>query len=229
MSQLAWWRPELKRFAPLITQSSPSRTAVVSSQVASLPWFGSVSPKPTRCVAGDHPWQELRLLLLACRTRHIMDHAGSSRRSRTRSAGRCAGRGPSRARCSRMIAIARFEPSWPPSSFGQRVAQVAGASARRRISPSSSSHSRRGRAAVLPVGARVLAAVVEVLRCSARSSGLISRSMKASSSSSLRWISSGIVKSMGVRPLRSEILAHRARRSEGRRRPPGQARPEAAV
>jgi hypothetical protein len=35
----------LNRFAPLMIQSSPSRRAVVSSQVASLPWLGSVSPK----------------------------------------------------------------------------------------------------------------------------------------------------------------------------------------
>jgi hypothetical protein len=37
-----------QRFMPLMTQWSPSRTAVVSSQVASLPWPGSVSAK-LRC------------------------------------------------------------------------------------------------------------------------------------------------------------------------------------
>ena len=39
----------LNRLAPSITQSFPSRRATVSSQVASLPWFGSVSPKAMRC------------------------------------------------------------------------------------------------------------------------------------------------------------------------------------
>ena len=36
-SWVAAWRPELNRLAPLITQSSPSRTPEVSSQVASEP------------------------------------------------------------------------------------------------------------------------------------------------------------------------------------------------
>ena len=44
-----------------------------------------------------------------------------------------------------MIAIARFEPSCPPSSRGSAKRRWPAASARRRISPSSSSHSRRGR------------------------------------------------------------------------------------
>jgi hypothetical protein len=30
MSWVAWWRPEFHRFMPLMTHSSPSRTAVVS-------------------------------------------------------------------------------------------------------------------------------------------------------------------------------------------------------
>jgi hypothetical protein len=38
------WMPVFHVFSPLITHSSPSRTAVVSMWVASLPWFGSVMP-----------------------------------------------------------------------------------------------------------------------------------------------------------------------------------------
>ena len=44
-----------------------------------------------------------------------------------------------------MIAIARFEPSLPPNSFGKAIPVVPGASARLRISRISSSHSSLGR------------------------------------------------------------------------------------
>ena len=43
-SWVARCTPVFKRLAPLITQPSPSRSARVSSQVASEPWSGSVSP-----------------------------------------------------------------------------------------------------------------------------------------------------------------------------------------
>ncbi len=44
-SCVAVWMPVFQVFSPLITHSSPSRTAVVSMKVASLPWAGSVMPK----------------------------------------------------------------------------------------------------------------------------------------------------------------------------------------
>ena len=40
----AVWIPVFQVFSPLITQVSPSRTAVVSMCVASDPWAGSVIP-----------------------------------------------------------------------------------------------------------------------------------------------------------------------------------------
>ena len=55
MSWVAWCSPELNRFLPLITHSSPSATAVVSRKVASDPWFGSVSPKARRRVPSRKP------------------------------------------------------------------------------------------------------------------------------------------------------------------------------
>ena len=46
----AAWMPVFHVFSPLITHSSPSRTATVSMCVASEPWAGSVMPnaKPPR-------------------------------------------------------------------------------------------------------------------------------------------------------------------------------------
>ncbi len=55
MSWVAWCSPLFHRFIPLSTHSSPSRTAVVSRYVASLPWFGSVSPKASRRVPSRKP------------------------------------------------------------------------------------------------------------------------------------------------------------------------------
>src|SRR3984893_8183800 len=55
MSWVAWCRPELKRFVPLITHSSPSCVAVVSRYVASEPWLGSVSPNASRRVPSRNP------------------------------------------------------------------------------------------------------------------------------------------------------------------------------
>ena len=43
-SWVARCTPVFQRFVPLITQPSPSATAVVSSHVASEPWPGSDSP-----------------------------------------------------------------------------------------------------------------------------------------------------------------------------------------
>ena len=55
ISCVAVCMPLLKRFLPLITNSSPSRTAFVSNHDASDPWFGSVSPKATRVLPVNMP------------------------------------------------------------------------------------------------------------------------------------------------------------------------------
>ncbi|MBA8826187.1 hypothetical protein FHX42_003563 [Saccharopolyspora lacisalsi] len=48
------------------------------------------------------------------------------------------------ARCSRITAMSSFEPPLPPTSFGRPYRNQPASSARRNISPSSSSHSGRG-------------------------------------------------------------------------------------
>jgi hypothetical protein len=51
---------------------------------------------------------------------------------------------PFAARCSRITAIHRFDPSWPPYFFGAEKRQCPAASALRVAALSSSSHSWRG-------------------------------------------------------------------------------------
>ncbi len=103
------------------------------------------------------------------------------------------------ARCSRMIAISRLLASWPPYSVGQRAAA---ATRRRRRGgasrASSSSHSARGTPPSSKSVRGVLPPVVEEadVVVLAASSGLISRSMNASSASSVAWISGGMSKSI---------------------------------
>ena len=66
----ATWMPVFQVFSPLITQSSPSRTALVSMKVASLPWFGSVMPKAKRLLPGGEVVHPLLLLLRAAVVQH---------------------------------------------------------------------------------------------------------------------------------------------------------------
>ena len=70
MSWVAWCRPELNRFMPLMTHSSPSATAVVSRNVASDPWFGSVRPKARRRVPSRKPGIHSLPLLLGAEVAH---------------------------------------------------------------------------------------------------------------------------------------------------------------
>ena len=90
MSWVASWRPELKRLTPLITQSSPSRTARVSSHVASLSWSGSVSPKPRQCVPVMRPGRT-PLSVPGFRIPTSYGPAEGCRRSTTRSGVHCGG------------------------------------------------------------------------------------------------------------------------------------------
>ena len=113
----AAWMPVFQVFSPLITQSSPSRTAVVSMKVASLPWAGSVIPnaKPPRpsasrsihsaCCSGV-PYS-----IISSRPTLLPTIMCSFCRSQCRPR-------PLLARCSRMIAMPRLVPSRPPYFLG---------------------------------------------------------------------------------------------------------------
>ena len=123
-SCVAWCIPELKRLAPLMTQSSPSRTAVVSSHVASTAVVGlgqpERDPRLARMIGSAH-----RALLVGSRTR-----AGSGRTARLPTIDASFWRSlcspsPLAARCSRMTAMSRFVPSRPPMRRRQGVAEEA--------------------------------------------------------------------------------------------------------
>ncbi len=186
MSWVARWRPVLKRFSPLITHSSPSRTAVVSSQVASEPWSGSVSPNA------------MRISPVIIPSRNSSFCSGVPNSSIISTVGKlptiddsfcrslCRPR-PFAARCSRMIAIAEVRAVLTAQlASAARSGRRPAASARRRISPSSSSHSLRG---TPPFSQSVRAYSrrwsKNRMLSSCCSSGLISPSMKASSSREL--------------------------------------------
>ncbi len=74
--------PLAKRLAPLITHSSPSSTAVVSIQVASLPWSGSVRLKANSFSPEIDPSSHSLLLRLGAelledqREDEVADHRG---------------------------------------------------------------------------------------------------------------------------------------------------------
>ena len=162
MSWVARCRPLLKRLAPLITHSSPSRTAVVSSQVASEPWLGSVRPNA------------MRTSPVNIRSRYSSFCSGRPNSSIISTTGKlptiddsfCRSLcrpSPLAARCSRMIAIAEIAAVLTAQPLRQREAVVAGAiGAPPHLGEQLLPLPARN-AAVLPVGARVLAAVVEVL------------------------------------------------------------------
>src|SRR5436309_148940 len=105
---------------------------------------------------------------------------------------------PFAARCSRMIAIARFEPSRPPYFLGIPKRRKPALSARRRISARRSSHSLRG----TPPFSKSVRSYSrrwskKRMLSSCISSGLISASIKSSRSFNSVWMSCGISKSMG--------------------------------
>ena len=109
--------PEFQRFVPLITQSPPSRTAVVSIHVASLPWSGSERPKPTRAVRvsigsrNSSRCSAVPYSSTMCTNGKLPTTDDSFCRSLCRPS-------PRWARCSRITAMSRFVPSDPPTSAG---------------------------------------------------------------------------------------------------------------
>ena len=154
--------PVLNRLEPLITQSSPSDMACVSSQVASEPCSGSVSPNAIErspvISASDHAARcssvPNRSIMMTCGKLPTIED------SFCRSL--CSPR-PLCARCSRMTAMSRLVPSRPPSDAGQPVAQPAGL-----VGPPAHLGEQvlplpRRDAVVVPVGAGVFAALVEEL------------------------------------------------------------------
>ena len=161
MSWVAWCSPELNRFVPVDAPTRRRRrTAVVSRNVASEPWFGSVRPKARRRVPSRKPGIHSAFCSSVPKSRIISTVGKLPTIELSFCRSLCRPR-PLVARCSRMIAISRLLASRPPNSAAGR-----GAASRRRrpggaSRASSSSHSLRGHAVVLEVGAGPLAAVVE--------------------------------------------------------------------
>ena len=160
MSWVAWCSPELKRLCPLSTHSSPSGTAVVSRNVASEPWFGSVSPKASRRVPSRKPGIHSAFCASVPKSRIISTVGKLPTIELSFCRSLCSPR-PLWARCSRMIAISRLLASRPPNSAGSARRSQPAASARRRISPQQLLPVGAGHAVVLEVGAGPLPAVVE--------------------------------------------------------------------
>ncbi len=71
MSWVAWCSPELKRFCPLMTHSSPSRDRRSSrGRSRREPWFGSVSPNASRRRAVEEAGHPLGSLLVGAEVAH---------------------------------------------------------------------------------------------------------------------------------------------------------------
>ncbi len=117
MSYCALWMPVFHVFSPLITHSSPSRSAWVSIHVASEPCCGSVIPKAkplrpaTRSSIHSFFCSSVPYSIIRIRPTWLPTIECSFCRSL------CSPR-PLVARCSRMIAIPRLLPSLPPYSLG---------------------------------------------------------------------------------------------------------------
>ena len=115
MSLCARWIPVFHVFSPLMTQPSPSRTALVSMWVASDPCSGSVIPKANPRVPssrwGTHSafCSSLPYSSISSRPTLLPTMECSFWRSL------CSPR-PRAARCSRMTAMPRLVPFLPPSS-----------------------------------------------------------------------------------------------------------------
>ena len=161
MSWVASWSPLLKRFSPSITQSSPSRTArgLEPRRVAAVVGLGQPEGEALR--ARDHALEAAPPSAPGCRSAWIMWTCGklptiddSFWSSLWRPSPLCA-------RCSRMIAIARLRAVLPAELFGQRVAQMPGAvGAAAHLGEQLLPLAAR-RPVGFPVGARVLAAMIE--------------------------------------------------------------------
>ena len=196
MSCVAWCSPELNRFCPLITHSSPSGTAVVSRYVASEPWFGSVSPNASRRVPSRKPGIHSARCSAVPKSRIISTVGKLPMIELSFCRSLCSPR-PLAARCSRMIAISRFAGVVAAVLRGQRPAQPArgvGAAAHlaRAAPPSPRAGRRRASKSVRAYSRRWSK---NRMLSSACSSGRISRSMNASIAASVAVISAGISKS----------------------------------
>ena len=192
----AAWMPVFHVFSPLMTHSSPSRTAVVSMCVASEPCVGLGDAEREAAAAFGEGVDPLRLLLLGAVVDHQQqpDVVADDRvlvlqvavQAEALAREVLADHGHAEVRAVLAAVLLR-----------ERVAVVAGGvGAAPRLAQQRFPLLVRQPAAV-PVGARVLAAVVEeadvVVGCS---SGMISRSMKSSSSTRYAARSGGSSKSM---------------------------------
>ncbi len=151
--------------------------------VASEPWLGSVRPKPVRIspFISRSEYMSYWALVANSLNRIMKGLLPTIECSVCRSLCRPS---PLAARCSRITAMATLEPPLPPHSTGQANFRCPALSARRRASPSSASHSGRGRPFLSKsVLAHSLRWSKKRMLSSCCSNGLISASMKASSSS----------------------------------------------
>ena len=161
-----------------------SRTARVSMWVASEPCSGSVRPKVMRML----PVRQPSIIAFCSSAGRKRSNIGDRGKLPTIECSFCRSLcrpSPLAARCSRITAIQRLEPSLPPYRHGIGEAQMAG---RCRRASCASAQQRLPfvprQAAIVEIGARPFAAMVEEAdivvappRC-----GLISSAMKRSSS-----------------------------------------------
>ena len=117
-SWVALWTPVFHIFSPLMTHSSPSRSARVSIQVASEPWLGSVRPKAMPAlpssILGIHSscWASEPYFSIISTVGKFPTMELSFCRSLNRPS-------PLAARCSRITAMSKFDPPLPPKRSGR--------------------------------------------------------------------------------------------------------------
>ena len=230
MSWVAWCSPQLKRFVPVDAPTRRRRRhrgRLEERGVGAVVRLGEPEGEAAACRRGSRA--STRPAARRCRSRASSAPSGSCRRSSSRSAGRCAARGP----CGEVLTDDRHL-----EVGGVAAAELGGqgaggasrrASARRRISRSSSSHSWRG---TPPFSKSVRAHSRRWSKnrtlSSAACNGTISRSMNSSRASRVAWMSLGIAKLTVVSPCcrgrrRSAGAARRPRRA--RRPSPAAGRP----
>ena len=160
MSYWALWMPVFHVFSPLITHSSPSRTAVVSMWVASEPCCGSVMPnaKPSRPSARS----SIHSAFCSSVPYSIINSSPTLLPTIECSFCRSLSRPrPLRAKCSRIDRHPEVGAVLAAELLRERIAVVAG-----RVGPAAGLAQQRlplvvGQPAAVPVGAGVLAAMVE--------------------------------------------------------------------
>ena len=156
--------PVVHIFSPSIRQpatpSRLSRTARVSMWVASEPCCGSVSPKVTRILRASDPRMNFSFCSWVPKSRSITMKGKLPTTECSFCRSLCSPR-PCVARCSRITAIQRLPPPWPPNSVGQREAEESGL-VRQRLGLFEQGLPFRSRQpAIVEVGPRPLAAMVE--------------------------------------------------------------------